>query len=244
METNKKVHRASELIRKIDECEKHLSLNNLFSCIAGFREVLDIFINRAILSEDERISLTVSLNKFQQQLAGSHQFKDIYGTVTFRDGDFRTSYEFIGQLIQIKEDEIAGVLIGKEVGQIFSHVELTEAEQQKTLTMVSLVERGEQTALRQMVSNNDELASLVLAYYNDNGIASRISGDFNKAIQEYKKALFVSPDDEHLFYNIARAYLEMGDKKNAEQNILQALYLNPDFIEGLKFKNHINQWNP
>lgn len=241
---NKKVHRASELIRKIDECGKHLRLNNLFSCIAGFQEVLDIFINRAILSEDERNSLTGSLNELQQKIAGSHQFKDIYGAVTFRDGDFRTSYEFIGQLIQIKEDEIAGVLIGKEVGQIFSHVELTEAEQQKTLTMVSLVERGEQTALRQMVSDNDELASLVLAYYNDNGIASRISGDFNKAIQEYKKALFVSPDDEHLFYNIARAYLEMGDKKNAEQNILQALYLNPDFIEGLKFKNHINQWNP
>lgn len=246
METmvNKKVHRASELMRKIEECRKHLRLNNMFSCIAGFREVLDIFINRAVLSETERISMTGSLNELQQKLANSHQFKDIYGAVTFRDGDFRTSYEFIGQLIKIKEDEIAGVLIGKEVGQILNHVELTEKEQQKTLTMVSLVERGEQTALRQMVSENDELASLVLAYYNDNGIASRIKGDVNKAIQEYKKALFVSPDDEHLYYNLARAYMETGDKKNAEENIRQALYLNPEFIEGLKLHNYINQWNP
>ncbi|MGV8056468.1 MAG: tetratricopeptide repeat protein [Smithellaceae bacterium] len=241
----KTANRASELMRRIDECRKHLVLNNLFSCIASFREILDDFINRAILSEAERISVTSSLNDLQQKLTNSQQFKDIYGAVTFRDDDFRTSYEFIGQLIQIKEDEIANVLIGKEVAQLKASLdELTEEEQQKTLTMVSLVERGEQMVLRQLVSENDELASLVLTYYNDNGVTSRAAGDVNKAIQEYKKALFVSPDDEHLLYNLARAYIEIGDKQNAEENIRLALDLNPDFIEGLKLQNYINQWAP
>jgi tetratricopeptide (TPR) repeat protein len=238
----KTVNRSSELMRKIDECKKHLRLSNLFSCIAVFREILDAFINQAILSETERISVTSSLNDLQQKLANSHQFKDIYGAVTFRDGDFRTSYEFIGQLIQIKEHEIASVLIGREVGQILNIADLSEEEQQKTLSMVSLVERGEQMVLRQMVSENDELASLVLTYYNGNGITSRAAGDVNKAIQEYKKALFVSPDDEHLLYNLARAYIEISDKENAEENILQALNFNHEFKEGLKLQNYINQW--
>lgn len=214
----KTANRASELMRKIDECGKHLRLNNLFSCIVIFREALDTFINKAVLSEDERISVTTSLNNLQQRITDSHQFKDIYGDVTFRDDDFRTSYEFIGQLIQIKEDEIASVLVNKEIGQSLNLTELTEEEQQKTLNMVSLVERGEQMVLRQLVSENDELASLVLTHYNDNGINSRAKGDINKAIQEYKKALFVSPDDEHLLYNLARAYIEIGDRKNAEEN--------------------------
>ncbi|PKN76528.1 MAG: hypothetical protein CVU52_04380 [Deltaproteobacteria bacterium HGW-Deltaproteobacteria-10] len=235
---------AVEIMRKLDECNKHLRSNNLFSCIACFREVLDYFINSAILTEDERIKATRDLNDFQQKLTNSHQFKDIYGAVSFRDDDFRTSYEFIGQLIQIKEDEIAGVLINKDVGQILNIGELTEEEQQKTLTMVSLVERGEQTALMQLVAENDELASRVLTYYNDSGITSRAAGDVKKAIQEYKKALFVSPDDENLFYNLARAYIEIGDREKAMENITLALSINPEFNEGRKLQSYINQWNP
>ena len=238
------VNPAVEITRKIDECIKHLRQNNLFSCIACFREALDYFINSAVLTETERVKATSSLNDFQQKLTNSHQFKDIYGAVTFRDDDFRTSYEFIGQLIQIKEDEIASVLINKEVGKILNIGELTEEEQQKTLTMVSLVERGEQMVLRQLVSENDELASRVLTYYNDNGITSRAAGDINKAIQEYKKALIVSPDDENLFYNLARAYIEIGNREKALESITLALTINPEFNEGLRLQNYIHQWTP
>lgn len=235
---------ASELMRKIDECKKHLRLNNLFTCIVDFRQLLEAFINSTKMPETDRIKIIKSLNEFQQKLAGSDQFRDLYGSVAFRNNDFRTSYEFIGQLIQIKEDEIASVLIGKEMSQVFNLADLSEEEKQNILNMVSLVERGEQMVLQQMVSENDELASLVLSYYNDNGINSRAAGNINKAIQEYKKALFVSPADEHLLYNLARAHIEMGDKKSAEENIRQALNLNPEFKAGLRLQSYINQWAP
>lgn len=240
----REVKPAIEIKRKLDECNKHLRSNNLFSCIACFREALDYFINSAILTEDERIKATSDLNDFQQKLTNSHQFRDIYGAVSFRDDDFRTSYEFIGQLMQIKEDEIASVLVNKDVGQSLNISALTEEEQQKTLTMVSLVERGEQTALMQLVSENDELASRVLTFYNDSGITSRAEGDVKKAIQEYKKALFISPDDENLFYNLARAYIEIGDRGKALESITLALSINPEFNEGRKLQTYINQWNP
>jgi tetratricopeptide (TPR) repeat protein len=235
---------ATAIMRKLDESKKHLRLSNIFSCIVSFREVLDTFVKATHITESDRGIVAAALNDFQQKLASSHQFRDLYGAVTFRDNDFLTSYEFIGQLIQIKEDEIAGVLIGKEVGQSLSLDDLSEEEQQKTLMMVSSVERGEQMVLRQLISENDELASLVLAYYNDNGINLRAAGEANKAILEYKKALFVSPDDEHLFYNLARAYIEIGNQEEALENIRLALMLNPEFDEGLKLQNYINQWAP
>ncbi len=235
---------AAEIMRKIDESKKHLRLSNIFSCIVSFREVLDTYVKATHIAERDRERLAEALNEFQRKLAGSHQFKDLYGAVTFRDNEFLTSYEFIGQLIQIKEDEIASVLVGKEVGKSLNLDDLGEEEQQKTLMMVSLVERGEQMVLRQLVSENDELASLVLSYYNDNGISLRAAGDVNGAIQEYKKALFVSPDDEHLFYNLARAYIEIGNREKALETIRLALMLNPEFKEGLKLQNHINQSMP
>ncbi|OPY86979.1 MAG: Tetratricopeptide repeat protein [Smithella sp. PtaU1.Bin162] len=239
----KEVSPAAKIRRKLDECKNHLQLNNLFSCIVSFREVLEFFINATNMSEADKNKVVAPLNDFQQTLSNSHQFRDLYGSVAFRDNDFRTSYEFIGQLIKIKEDEIASVLINKEVGEILNLGNLNEEEQQKTLMMVSLVERGEQSVLQKLVSENDDLASLVLTYYNDNGINSRATGDINKAIQEYKKALFVSPHDEHLFYNLARACMETGDKKSAEENIRRALSINPDFTEGTKLLNYITQWS-
>jgi tetratricopeptide (TPR) repeat protein len=240
----KTVSSAAEIMRKLDESKKHLRLSNIFSCIVTFREVLDAFINASKIVESDKVRVSSALNDFQQRLTSSHQFRDLYGAVTFRDNDFRTSYEFIGQLIKIKEDEIATVLVDKEVNQILDLDNLSEEEQQKTLMILSLVERGEQMVLRELVTENDELASLVLSYYNDNGINLRAAGDVNKAIQEYKKALFISPDDEHLFYNLARAYVEIGNKKKALESIRLALKLNPQFKEGLKLQHYINLLSP
>jgi tetratricopeptide (TPR) repeat protein len=108
--------------------------------------------------------------------------------------------------------------------------------------MVSLTERGEQMVLTQMVAQNDELASLVLSFYNESGINSRIAGDINRAIQEYKKALFIAPEDENLYYNLARAYIEIGNKKQAEDSINMAMKLNPRFYDGLKLQAYISHW--
>lgn len=234
----------TEIMRKLDESRKHLKLNNLFSCIVTFREVLNDYINASGILRADKIKLAHAINEFQQRIASSYQFRDLYGAFTFRDDDFHTSYEFFGQLIKIKEDEIAGVLINKDVGQSLNLDNLSEEDQQKALMMISLVERGEQMALLEMVSQNDDVASLVFSYYNDNGINCRITGDTTKAIQEYKKALSISPDDEHLYYNIARVFIEMGDKRAAEDSINMAMKINPEFYEGLKLQNYIIHWTP
>ena len=72
--------------------------------------------------------------------------------------------------------------------------------------------------------------------YNRLGVALRKQNKWKEAIEEYRKALQVEPENETVFFNIGTAYLE-GDKiegnkkKDALQSFNKALDINPDFAE-------------
>ncbi|MBU2550052.1 MAG: tetratricopeptide repeat protein [Proteobacteria bacterium] len=68
--------------------------------------------------------------------------------------------------------------------------------------------------------------------FNELGVELRRLGLHDQAISHYMKALKIARDDEHLYYNIARAYLEKGEPKTAAKYLAQALKLNPGFEEG------------
>jgi len=67
--------------------------------------------------------------------------------------------------------------------------------------------------------------------YNRLGIALRRKGKYLEAIEEYKKALRVDPNDEAIYYNMGRAYLEASMKKEAISSFKSALTIDPDFKE-------------
>jgi tetratricopeptide (TPR) repeat protein len=67
--------------------------------------------------------------------------------------------------------------------------------------------------------------------YNRLGIAYRQQKKFAQALELYTKALEYSPDDENLYYNIARNMWEMGDFPGAEDFLVQGLRIKPDFGE-------------
>jgi tetratricopeptide (TPR) repeat protein len=234
---------ANDIIRKLEDCKRHLNQGNLFSSIVSFREILDAYINNQEIKKADKTRLAAAINHFQWQLAVSQFFNDIYGKVFFRDDDFSTSYDFLCQLIIIKEEEVADVLVNEEVARKLNLDELDKDEQKTVKLMISLAERGESTALRDLVVKHDDLGSLILTYYNDAGINYRKEGSIEKAIVEYKKALTVSPRDENVYYNLARAYIEIGQKKNAKATIEQGLQINPEFSEGVKLLQYINQWS-
>ncbi len=233
---------AVETMRKLDQSRKHLRDGNLFSALVALRETLELFIGLRDILPNDTNRLTNAINDFQQKIALSREFQDLYGRVHFRDNDFSTSLDFLGQLISIKEDEIADMLQNDDFHTTLILNKLDSEDQKTARLMVSLVERGEQAAIKTLVQENDDLASLVMAYYNDTGIGLRASGNFEKASTEYKKALTISPMDEHLYYNLARAYIEAGLKKDAETAVGQALFLNPDFHEGRKLQRYIANW--
>ena len=67
--------------------------------------------------------------------------------------------------------------------------------------------------------------------YNRLGIALRRKEQYKEAVEEYKKALKVEPDNEVVYYNLGRAYLDDNQKRDAVDAFRKALEFNPDFSE-------------
>ena len=60
-------------------------------------------------------------------------------------------------------------------------------------------------------------------------------------MEYYSRALEITTGDEHLYYNIARAYYERGDKDDCRENLAKALDLNADFEEAQKFLDYLDK---
>lgn len=67
--------------------------------------------------------------------------------------------------------------------------------------------------------------------YNRLGIALRRKKRFKEAIQEYRKALAIAPNDEVLYYNIGKAFLDDQQREAAIIAFKKALQIDPEFME-------------
>jgi len=77
--------------------------------------------------------------------------------------------------------------------------------------------------------------------FNEFGIQLRVSGMYAEALAYYCRALELSPDDENLLYNMARAAHGLGDMQAALEHLQQCLALNPDHGECQHFVNFLKR---
>lgn len=64
--------------------------------------------------------------------------------------------------------------------------------------------------------------------FNRLGLLLRRAGKWAEAVEEYRKAIQVAPNDESLHYNLAMAFLEGKDYESSRASALKALGLRPD----------------
>ncbi len=74
---------------------------------------------------------------------------------------------------------------------------------------------------------------------NTLGIQLRKDRNFDGAIDYYRKALDLNPADDHVHFNIARAYFDKGDLEKSLAYLDHALGINPGFAEAEKFRAYI-----
>ncbi len=67
--------------------------------------------------------------------------------------------------------------------------------------------------------------------FNEYGIELRRGELYDLAIENYKKAISIDAEDEALYFNISRAYMENGRMEEAVGGLEKALSINPDFKE-------------
>ena len=71
--------------------------------------------------------------------------------------------------------------------------------------------------------------------FNECGINLRKLGMYAEAARYYKRALDLAPNDENLWFNLARALWQGGMKPQAQAAIKRSLQLNPEFEEAKLF---------
>jgi len=69
--------------------------------------------------------------------------------------------------------------------------------------------------------------------FNTLGVRLRKSGDYQGAIKAYQQALELTPSDENIYFNMAKAFIFMDDDKSALERVAMALRINGDFPEAL-----------
>ncbi len=76
-----------------------------------------------------------------------------------------------------------------------------------------------------------ESGSNSLNVFNTLGVIHRKKGDINQALNQYKKALKVHPDEPYIHYNMGRLYLDMKDSTKARACFQAALDKDHEFDE-------------
>lgn len=82
--------------------------------------------------------------------------------------------------------------------------------------------------------------------FNTLGVRLRRQGDYPGALHAYKQAVELTPNDENIYFNMAKAYYFMGHKEDAGKNVILALKMCGDFPEAAKLFQRIygKPWTP
>lgn len=100
-------------------------------------------------------------------------------------------------------------------------------------------EQQEYTKLRgvmdKLMANDDLFKEKQRHQFNEFGISLRKQGMLDDAIRFYRKALEVNDMDEHLHFNIARAFYDKNLKDECLEHLYDAIRINPAFMEASQF---------
>lgn len=72
--------------------------------------------------------------------------------------------------------------------------------------------------------------------FNEFGIELRKANMVDEALANYKKAITISPEDEHLHFNVARLYYDKKKLDKAIEWLSKALKINPHFMDARNFE--------
>lgn len=233
---------AGNITTKLNECKNNLQRGNIYSCLVAFKEVLEKMSSTKMIPADEK-GLNAEINIFQKKLSSSSIFRDVYGPVTFRDNDIAPALTLMQQLIEIKTEEINELMAAKEAAKASKDGASADADEinVQVRQIKILIEQGDYATMQEMLANREDLISILADDYNGAGIEHRRAGRYDEALGEFKKILVFNPQDEGLYYNIARVYIAKKEWKTAAETISEGLKIDPGFGEGIKLLKYIRE---
>lgn len=243
----KKITTVTELFHRFHTCELQLKQGKIAACLITFKDVIER-MPAIPMTGKEKKELHEGIAVFLDNLSAHKKFKDIFGEFSFGDTDLDTNLEFIKSMIIAQEQEIIQKVEKDEEAAEAQRLEMVKAEEkkkeelnQKIQEAVKLIDEANMPGAQEIIQDNEEIMNGIIQHYNMLGIQNREAKNYDEAIKNYSKAISISPADENLFYNTARAYFEQGKLNKAEAFLGNALKLNPEFKEAKDFFEYLQK---
>jgi tetratricopeptide (TPR) repeat protein len=225
-----------KIIRKISEAKRELGQKNIQGCLFQFKTALEIAISEKILPAN-KLPVQEEIEKLQKEIQDNKAFKDVYGPVTFANSEFDVALAFVKQLMQAAAEELfesTELSHMDEEHQVSfqreENIEDAEANQDVLYrNAMERIENGKLDEAKEIIAQNEALLDRIIDALNEKGISLRSSARYEEALAYYAKGLELRPDEEGLYYNMARAYFEKDDLAGALRCLEEALYINPRF---------------
>jgi tetratricopeptide (TPR) repeat protein len=233
---------ANEVDRKFSAARMALKKGDTLKCLTLFKEALDAFGSAKVLPAEKTI-LEGAISALQSELTSNEGFKKIFGPVTFADADVASTAVFLGELIRAYSEQVVEGAEGiattpehepeKEPERLEREREQTELQSEDRIeAIIGHISNKKADEAKALIGDDEDILTRVLNQLNSHGMSCRKAGSIDEAINSYESCLLVCEDDEGIYFNLARAYMEGGQAEPALQAINKALAINPDFQEG------------
>ena len=225
------------IYRRLNDSKTNLQLGKIHSCLVSFKDALDKMTRTNMLMADER-ALMDEITAFQKKLAESQDFRDLFGPVSFHEGDKATVLQFVSELITVEEEEILARM--KDAQDPEGLPDSVSLEKIGPL-VEELINDGNTEKALKIIGSNELLRDWLVNRFNSAGIGFRKKSHHDEAAEQFRKAILVDPEDECLYYNFGRANLEKGNLGAAREALQRAMEINKDFREGMDLLGHIDR---
>jgi tetratricopeptide (TPR) repeat protein len=243
---------ANEVNRKFSAARMALKKGDILKCLTQFKEALGGFETVHVLPAEKAV-LEGAISALQTDLTSNEGFKKVFGPVTFADADVESTATFLGELIKVYEEQVVeglakdeaapepGTAAEKEPEPLDREGEQAETRPEDPIeAIIEHIKSEKADEAKALIGSDENILSRVLNRLNSHGMSCRKSGRIEEAINTYESCLLVCDNDEGIFFNLARAYMEGGQAEQALQSINKALAINPDFHEGQSLQGMIS----
>jgi tetratricopeptide (TPR) repeat protein len=235
---------ANEVNRKFSAARMALKKGDILKCLTQFKEALGGFETVHVLPAEKAV-LEGAISALQTDLTSDEAFKKVFGPVTFADADVESTATFLGELIKVYEEQVVeglakdeaapepGTAAEKKPETLDREGEQAETKPEDPIeAIIAHIKSEKADEAKALIGGNEDILSRVLNRLNSHGMSCRKAGHIGEAINTYESCLLVCDDDEGIFFNLARAYMDGGQTEQAFETINKALAINPDFREG------------
>jgi len=235
---------ANEVNRKFSAARMALKKGDILKCLTQFKEALGGFETVHVLPAEKAV-LEGAISALQTDLTSNEGFKKVFGPVTFADADVESTAAFLGELIKVYEEQVVeglakdeaapepGTAAEEEPEPLDGEGEQAETRPEDPIEIIIAHIKSEKAdEAKALIGSDEDILSRVLNRLNSHGMSCRKAGHIDEAINTYESCLLVCDDDEGIFFNLARAYMDGGRTEQAFETINKALAINPDFREG------------